>query len=124
MRAAAVLTEPVAEPMVRISHPITRLEFDPFVVPRVSTTISQLRPRDRVAVAGRVIGIRPTRWAGGLVLEVALDDGTGTLPLAFFGRRSIAGVECGGRLTVGGTVVERRGRPLLMNPHVWLQPTI
>jgi hypothetical protein len=122
MHATAVLIEPVPEPL-SVSVPGRRLEFDPFVAPSASTTISQLRPRGRVAVSGRVTDTEPTHWAGGLVLEVTVDDGTGTLPLVFFGRRRIAGVDIGRRLTAGGTLVNHRGRLLLMNPHLWLHPT-
>jgi hypothetical protein len=122
MRATAVLTEPMAE-LLAVSEPDRRLEFDPFVAPASSNSIGQLRSRDRVAVSGPVVDIRPTSWAGALVLEVTVDDGTGTLSLVFFGRRRIAGVDRGRRLTAGGTVVRRRGRFLLMNPHIWLHPT-
>jgi hypothetical protein len=59
-------------------------------------------------------------WGGGTALEVTRDDGTDALGLAFLGRHRIAGIDLGRQLTAGGTIVQRRGRRLLMNPHIWL----
>jgi hypothetical protein len=75
-------------------------------------------------VAGQVAAVVAARWAGGPTLEVTLDDGTGTLLLAFVGRRRLAGVEPGRRLAAAGTVVLRYGRPMLMNPYYWLQAAV
>jgi hypothetical protein len=106
------------------TRPAASPEVDPFTVPVVRTAIAELRPRSRAAVAGRVTAVVPARWAGGPTLEVTLDDGTGTLLLAFVGRRRLAGVDPGRRLVATGTVVLKFGRPMLMNPYFWLEATV
>ena len=84
--------------------------------------IGSLRCRQRAAVRGTVTAARPRQWPGGPVLEVELRDATGSLEAVFFGRRHIAGVEPGHRLTAEGVTVRRYGRPVLMNPLIWIEP--
>ncbi len=86
------------------------------------TPIGSVRCRRRAAVRGTVAGGRPTRWARGPVLGGELEDPTGALVIALFGRHHIAGVEVGHRLTVEGMPVGRYGRPVLMNPLLWVEP--
>jgi hypothetical protein len=95
-------------------------EFDPFVAPTPTTRVVEVRPRARVAVAGTVVDSSVAQWAGGAVLEVTVDDGTGPIVLAFFGRRAIAGVEPGCTITAAGTVVAKHGVLMFMNPYLWL----
>jgi hypothetical protein len=71
-------------------------------------------------VAGVVTVAELAPWAGGPVLEVTVDDGTGELLLAFTGRRELAGVAPGRRLAAAGVVLVHRGRRALMNPAYWL----
>jgi hypothetical protein len=96
--------------------------LDPFAPPAARTRIAAARHRQQVAITGTVTAVGPVRWAGGDVLEVTLEDATGTMTLAFLGRRQVAGVELGRRLTAGGTVGRRDGRPVILNPLVWLTP--
>jgi hypothetical protein len=124
MRATSVLTEPSVATLAPAppaeATPTTRVEFDPFVAPTDITDIVHAAPRSRVALRGRLTSIATTLWAGGTALEVTLDDGSDAMCLAFLGRRRIAGIDLGRRLTAGGTIVQRRGRRLLMNPYIWL----
>ncbi|HEY7069207.1 MAG TPA: hypothetical protein VH479_03795 [Acidimicrobiales bacterium] len=86
------------------------------------TPIGSVRYRERAAVRGTVAAARDTRWTGGPVLEVDIEDPTGSLMVAFFGRHHIAGVEPGHRVTVEGVPVRRHGHPVLMNPLLWVEP--
>lgn len=96
--------------------------FDPFTPPAHRTPAGDAEPRARIAVAGTVTDIAHTQWAGGPALEATITDDSGSLVLAFLGRREIAGVQVGRHLTAGGTVVPRRGRLIIMNPNLWLAP--
>jgi RecJ-like exonuclease len=80
--------------------------------------IGSVRLRSPVRVAGEVVkaGVHP--WAGGDVFECVLDDGTGTIVLAFLGRRSVPGIRVGALLSADGTVGTHRGRVLILNPLV------
>lgn len=95
-------------------------EFDPFVAPQPSHPIADAPLRARVVVRGMVVDVRPGRWVGGPVLKVTVSDGTGSVCLAFLGRRRIAGVELGRVLTAAGTVGSHHGRATVINPLYWL----
>lgn len=69
---------------------------------------------------GRVTACRPTRWVGGTVLEVDLEDLTGSVLLAFFGREHVGGIEVGRTLTAVGTAGHRADRLVYLNPLFWL----
>jgi hypothetical protein len=94
--------------------------FDPFVPPTHTTPLGQLGPRTRAAVSGTVVDASPMPWAGGEVLEVTIEDGTGSVVLAFFGRDAVAGVEPGQAVIAGGTAMAHRTRLVMLNPYVWL----
>jgi hypothetical protein len=125
MTSLAVSTQANAQstpPSTPVPLPSGRREFDPFVPPTDLTSVASIWPRSRVAVAGTVAEVSGADWVGGVVLEVTLEDATGSLVLTFFGRHSIGGIEPGRRLIAGGTIVRHRGRQLIMNPYVWLEP--
>ena len=50
------------------------------------------------------------------VLEAELYDGTGSMALIWLGRRAIAGIEPGSRLSVTGLVTIDGGLPVMYNP--------
>jgi hypothetical protein len=95
----------------------------PCDVPWATTPLGVLEPRQRVAVAGTVVSVTPVRWAGGPVLEVEIDDGTGSLLLAFFGRHQISGVAVGRSVTAAGMVGRYDGRLVVLNPAIWITPS-
>ena len=82
----------------------------------VTTPISQIEPRHRVKVAGRVKSVRVQPKAGTSNLECVLSDGTGGLLLVFQGRPRIAGIEPGARLVAEGMVGAWGRRPAMLNP--------
>jgi hypothetical protein len=55
-------------------------------------------------------------------LELVLVDGTGAISAVFLGRRELAGVSPGTRLTVEGTVGIHKARLAIMNPSYQLLP--
>jgi DNA/RNA endonuclease YhcR with UshA esterase domain len=54
--------------------------------------------------------------SGTCALECTLVDDTGGISVLFLGRRTIAGIQIGTRLTVEGMVVDHHGRLAIMNP--------
>jgi amino acid transporter len=81
-----------------------------------TTPISEVRPRQRVKVAGRVKSVRVQPRAGAANLECVLSDGTGGLLLVFQGRPKIAGIEPGARVVAEGMVGDWGRRPAMLNP--------
>jgi hypothetical protein len=98
----------------------TAAQFDPFTAP-AATPIGTVRVRDRVAVAGTVTDLTVQHWVDETpALHATVTDDTGSLVVAFLGRTRIAGVEIGRSITVAGALLLRRGRPLIMNPYLWI----
>lgn len=83
---------------------------------RGATPIGQVRPRQKVRVAGRVVTVTVQPWGSVPTLECELRDDTGRLIVAFLGRRQIAGVVPGARMVVTGVASDRRGRLVIINP--------
>jgi RecG-like helicase len=54
-------------------------------------------------------------------LEAELYDGSGALALVWLGRRRIAGIAPGTRMSVTGTVMMDQGRPVMYNPRYELK---
>ncbi len=86
------------------------------------TAIATVRYRDRTRVAGRVIAMRVAPQHDAPVLELVLDDGTGTMSAVFLGRRSLGGVPIGQRLLIEGTVSLHQNRLAVLNPRYELLP--
>jgi len=81
-----------------------------------TTPIMSLQPRERARVAGRVKSVTVKPWGDIPTLQVQLTDDEGRLEVAFLGRRQIAGLNPGSRIVVDGTVTERRGQLMMINP--------
>lgn len=82
------------------------------------TAIADCAPGAAVRISGvlQAVALRPRRAVAGL--EAELFDGTGTIHLVWWGRRSIAGIEPGRRLTVEGRVIAGdRQAPTIVNPR-------
>ncbi len=91
------------------------------VVPGCSR-IGDARWRRRVRIAGRVRSIRVAPLHDAPTLELILADGTGAISVVFLGRRGLAGVSVGTKMTVEGTVGIHKARLALMNPPYQLLP--
>ncbi len=81
-----------------------------------TTRISNLRPRQRARVEGRVRSVRVQAGGGVPSVECVLSDGSASILLVFQGRRRVPGIEPGTRLIVEGMVGERGRKPAMMNP--------
>jgi hypothetical protein len=81
-----------------------------------------VRARDRVAVTGtlRTVTLRPRAGVPALVAE--LYDGSGSISLVWLGRRQIAGIEPGRRVTCFGRVAHDHDQPVIFNPRYELRP--
>lgn len=74
-----------------------------------------------VTVTGRVSAVVYTPSEHVPTLEADLFDGSGVISLVWLGRRRIAGVEPGRRLTARGRVGVHDGRLAIYNPWYELQ---
>jgi hypothetical protein len=79
----------------------------------VARVVSELAPRGRAVLAGRVRGVRVR---SGPRFEAELDDGTGVIILRWLGRAAIPGIDVGAEIEAEGTVYLDRDRPVLLNP--------
>jgi hypothetical protein len=97
----------------------TEAEIDELVLSTVRGTVSipSLKARQRAKVAGRVKSLTVQPWGNVPTLQVQLTDDQGKLVVAFLGRRQIAGLAPGSRIVVDGTVTERRGQLVMINPE-------
>jgi hypothetical protein len=85
--------------------------------PAGAAPIKTIVPRQRAKVAGRVRSIQVQPRSEIPILELTIVANTGgSLVAVFFGRRRIAGVQPGARLSVEGMVGARAGRLSMLNP--------
>jgi hypothetical protein len=96
----------------------------------VARTAAAAGSRRRAVLSGSIVAVAvrrrsvpgaaspkvPARSGVAVATEAELDDGTGQVTLRWVGRDHVPGVEAGTRLAVEGTVLDDRGRPVLLNP--------
>src|SRR4051812_2643136 len=98
----------------------TATGLDPFTAPP-TVAIGTVRVRDRAAIRGTVVALELRQWAGRTpALHATITDATGSLTVAFPGRIGVAGIDLDRSLVAAGGVILHRGRPLIMNPYLWL----
>ncbi|UJP39184.1 OB-fold nucleic acid binding domain-containing protein [Cellulomonas palmilytica] len=85
-----------------------------------SVDSAALRRRAKVSGVLRSVTFRPRQ--GVPALEAELYDGSGSLSLVWLGRREIAGIVPGRRLTAEGMVCLVDGRRTIFNPRYELRP--
>jgi amino acid transporter len=78
--------------------------------------IGDARWRRRVKLSGRVRSMRVAPLHDAPTLELVLVDGTGGISVVFLGRRALAGVDVGTKMSVEGTVAIHQSRLALLNP--------
>lgn len=78
--------------------------------------IGDARWRRRVKVSGRVRSMRVAPLHDAPTLELVLVDATGGISVVFLGRRALAGVDVGTKMSVEGTVAIHQSRLALLNP--------
>lgn len=96
---------------------LDREALSEFCDARGFTPIPALEPRTRVETGGEVRSVRIVPRAGAPALEVTFSDGRASATAVFLGRRKIAGMAPGRKLSVNG-MVGRDGKQLLLyNPE-------
>ena len=93
-----------------------------FLDPAQTHPVAAVAYRRRAQVHGRARSVRVRPWGEVPTLELVLADASGAITVAFLGRRRLAGVEPGVRLTVEGMVGERNGKLVMLNPAYRLGP--
>ncbi len=86
------------------------------------TRTSDVEARRHVRLGGEVRSVRVVPRAGAPALEVTVSDGDGTATAVFLGRRSIAGITPGRKMTFEGVVGRDGSRCLVYNPLYTLLP--
>jgi hypothetical protein len=111
--------------MRRFTAPIEELDAEhlaEFCSTLGLTRTGDVEPRQRVRLGGEVRSVRVVPRAGAPALEVTVSDGEGTATAVFLGRRSIAGITTGRKMTFEGIVGRDGGRNLVYNPLYTLLP--
>ncbi len=80
------------------------------------TATTDIVPRTQVRLGGEVRSVRIVPRAGAPALEVTISDGRGSATAVFLGRRKIAGLTPGRKLTLEGVAGRRANRFLIYNP--------
>ena len=84
------------------------------------TPTTEIVPRMQVRIGGEVRSVRVVPRAGAPALEVTISDGRGSATAVFLGRRKIAGLTPGRKLTVEGVAGRQANRFLIFNPRYTL----
>lgn len=82
----------------------------------VVRSLSQVKPRSRVVAEGVLRACEEGRLGSERAYLTVLEEGGGSVTLAFTGRRRVPGLEEGARLRVEGTAQVRAGRLVVLNP--------
>lgn len=80
------------------------------------TRLDEIEPRKPVRAAGEIRSVRIVPRAGAPALEVALNDGRGSVTAVFLGRRKILGMSPGRRLMIEGVVTGAGRSAQIYNP--------
>lgn len=85
-------------------------------IERPFSAIADVRWRAAVRVTGRVRSVRVQPWADVPTLECTLVDETGGITVVFLGRRKVAGIHPGTRMTVEGVAGAHHEKLAMLNP--------
>lgn len=97
-------------------HDIDRANITDFCDGCGLTPITEIVPRRHVRIGGEVHSVRVVPRAGAPALEVTVTDGRGAATAVFLGRRKIAGVTPGRRISIEGVPGWTGPRIIIMNP--------
>jgi hypothetical protein len=81
--------------------------------------MGEAAPRQEVNLVGEITSVRIVPRAGSPSLEATISDGTGSVTAVWTGRRRIAGIAPGKRMTISGrgAPIGPGGRLLYYNPR-------
>lgn len=111
--------------MRRLTAPIEELDreqLSEYCASLGLTKTTEVVPRQRVRLGGEVKSVRVVPRAGAPALEVTVSDGSGTATAVFLGRRAIAGITPGRKMTFEGVAAKNGPRTLVFNPIYTLLP--
>jgi hypothetical protein len=108
-KAVQRLTRPVEQ--------IDREELVQFCDVHGFTPLDALQPRTRVATGGEVRSVRIVPRAGAPALEVTVSDGRAAATAVFLGRRKIAGLTPGRKVSLRGMVARDGNQFVIYNPE-------
>lgn len=80
--------------------------------------IQDARPRERVAILGRISEARRITLGDAPALVCTLEDPTGRIALRFLGRDEVNGVAPGRSVIVEGTIVRIHRENVILNPLI------
>jgi amino acid transporter len=89
---------------------------DVSILPDQRDRIAGCAIRTPIVVAGRVTAVRVQPWGNAPTLECTLADETGSITVAFLGRRSISGIRVGTVMSVAGVAGQHHGMRAILNP--------
>lgn len=110
---------PIKKVVRRFTAPIEELdreELREFCSALGTQPMDTLEPRTRARVGGEIRSVRIVPRAGAPALEVTVDDGRASITGVFLGRRKIAGLSPGRRVTMEGVVARTGNRTVMVNP--------
>ena len=76
---------------------------------------AEVAARRRAVLSGAIRSVR-VRSESTASVEAVLVDGTGAVVLVWVGREAVPGIGPGAMVTVEGTVLDRHGRLVVLNP--------
>ncbi len=114
--AQILATTSVAADSTRRMNGRSAAHIDTAELPANRVGIANVVLRQPTMVAGRVTGIRVQPWGNAPTLECTLADETGSITVAFLGRRSIGGIRPGTLMTVSGVPTQQHGIRTIVNP--------
>jgi hypothetical protein len=106
----------MVERLTRPVEDIDRENLTAFCDARAFSAMDAITPRAQVRVGGEVRSVRIVPRAGAAALEVTVSDGRGSVVGVFLGRRKIAGLSPGRKVTFQGVAARDGKRYLVFNP--------
>lgn len=88
-----------------------------------TTSIVDIRPRQRVRVVGEVEYVRTVPRAGASSLEVGMTDGHDQVLAEFLGRKHVPGIKVGRRMIISGVAAPEGRIYRIVNPEYELLPS-
>lgn len=104
----------------KVTRPVEAIDREnlcAFCEERGFAPLDAVVPRRRLESGGEVSSVRIVPRAGAPALEVTFSDGRGSATAVFLGRRRIAGLVPGRRITVCGVAAVQDRRVMIYNPE-------
>lgn len=103
--------------LVTPTDELEREELATFCDELPTRSVADIRPRQRVRVAGEVEYVRMVPRSGAPSLEVGMTDGNDRVLVEFLGRKSVPGIKVGRRLIVSGVAAPEGRIFRIVNPE-------